>query len=350
MGGEIVAIFRQIHTTFWEDAYIEELDPLGKLFYLYVLTNSKTSICGVFELTVKKAAWDTGLTIEQVKQYINQLIKDHKIKYDVQNKEVLVINWLKYQGHLKSEKTAMSVDKELLEIKTSEFESEVIMTCQGLGYPIKTKLNADDTVSIPYTDGIDTVPIPYAYNKNKNKNKNKNNNKNKKEKENKSNGADAPKAPPAPANKSTKPYDIYQEEFGVLSPMISEDLEHWVEQVGEDMVIEAMKRSSLDKKGYRYAVGIIRSWIKNGIKTIEDAKAEQVQFENRMSNSSFQGKKQGRVEPMPDWAKEDYDSLYSDVSSQEDNPSEELNGVDSEQAESLKKRIANLNKLKEGRP
>ena len=74
---------------------------------------------------------------------------------------------------------------------------------------------------------------------------------------------------------------LYQENFGVLSPIIADQLKYDLDDYGTDLVIEAMKRSALGQKNYRHAQGILKSWERTGIKTLADADAELVKFENQ---------------------------------------------------------------------
>ncbi|RKH69918.1 DNA replication protein DnaD, partial [Corallococcus sp. AB032C] len=55
-----MAKFRQIHVDFWQDSFVIELTPEEKYFYLYLMTNSKTSQCGIYELPKKIIEMDTG--------------------------------------------------------------------------------------------------------------------------------------------------------------------------------------------------------------------------------------------------------------------------------------------------
>lgn len=144
-----MSVFRQIQTTYWEDVYVEDLKPEKKLLFLYLLTNTHTKQCGVYEISIRAISIDTGLSKEDVKKVMDQLIEAGKIQYNDANKEIYIVNWLKYNS-AKSPKVASLVDKEIKDIKTPEFESEVIMRCKELGYPIKTKYKPKDTVSIEY--------------------------------------------------------------------------------------------------------------------------------------------------------------------------------------------------------
>ena len=103
---------------------------------------------------------------------------------------------------------------------------------------------------------------------------------------------------PAPAE-SKNAYQIYQECFGMLNSINQQDLSFWIEDLSEEMVIEAMKKAVLNGKPYSYAKGIMKQWSNKGIKTVEDAKAEEVQF----SNNRFK-KKPVRKEVLPKWAEE----------------------------------------------
>ena len=103
---------------------------------------------------------------------------------------------------------------------------------------------------------------------------------------------------PAPAE-SKNAYQIYQECFGMLNSINQQDLSFWIEDLSEELVIEAMKKAVLNGKPYSYAKGIMKQWSNKGIKTVEDAKAEEVQF----SNNHFK-KKPVRKEVLPKWAEE----------------------------------------------
>ncbi|PEZ81277.1 chromosomal replication initiator DnaA, partial [Bacillus cereus] len=47
-----MAIFRQVHTSFWNDVKVqEEFTPEDKYFFLYLLTNPQTKQIGVYQIT-----------------------------------------------------------------------------------------------------------------------------------------------------------------------------------------------------------------------------------------------------------------------------------------------------------
>ena len=284
-----MAIYRQIQVSYWQDEFVTELMPEEKYFYLYLMTNDKTSQCGVYRFNKRVVAFDTGWTVEKVEEMLLKFVEYGRIEYNPDAHEIFLKNWLKY-NKARSPKVATVVDRELKDIKTIEYHNQVIELCIQYGYPIKT-----EKIPYPYPidtvpESPDTVPIPNR-NNNQNNNQNKNNNQNQ---NNEVKNSYAEKPAPAAANIFT----IYEENFGMLKPLIIDSLEHWEEDIGPDLLIEAMRRASLDNKQFSYAEGIMKRWVKANIKTLADVKAEDVAFNNRKNSNVLRTKK----ENVPDWA------------------------------------------------
>lgn len=54
--------YSQFHTSFWESSMVESLEPLEKLVYLYFITAPASNIEGVYELRLRAAEVDTGVS------------------------------------------------------------------------------------------------------------------------------------------------------------------------------------------------------------------------------------------------------------------------------------------------
>jgi hypothetical protein len=111
-----MAIFRKVHTSFWSDTFISDLDKDKKLFYLYILTNERTTQCGIYEISKKQISFDLGYSIDTVCKLLQYFIKLGKIRYNEQTKELAVGNWLKYNGST-SPKVKSCIDKEFSKVK-----------------------------------------------------------------------------------------------------------------------------------------------------------------------------------------------------------------------------------------
>ena len=69
---------RSVNTKFWEDPFIEDLTPSEKLLFLYLLTNPKANLLGVYEISLKKISYDTGLNNETIRKAFERFAKVQK--------------------------------------------------------------------------------------------------------------------------------------------------------------------------------------------------------------------------------------------------------------------------------
>ncbi|MDB8860131.1 DnaD domain-containing protein [Pediococcus acidilactici] len=104
---------------------------------------------------------------------------------------------------------------------------------------------------------------------------------------------------------TTNIYDLYQSNFGVASPIIIETISQDVNDYGEELVIEAMKRAKLSQANYRYAQGILKDWASHGVKTLADVQGADAAY-NQKQQRRQGGKKVIQKETLPDWAMDDY--------------------------------------------
>ncbi|MFC7061114.1 DnaD domain-containing protein [Halobacillus seohaensis] len=99
---------------------------------------------------------------------------------------------------------------------------------------------------------------------------------------------------------------FYQNNFGVIRPQISEEIISWIEEIGDLLTMEAMKRSvDRNKLSWGYVKSILQSWVHKGIQTIDQAKAEEVEYKkNQQQNrrDSF-SKRSNNQEILPEWFK-----------------------------------------------
>lgn len=52
---------RSVDTRFWVDTWVRKLNPLDRYVFLYFLTNTHSSWCGVYELDMSMVAFETGI-------------------------------------------------------------------------------------------------------------------------------------------------------------------------------------------------------------------------------------------------------------------------------------------------
>lgn len=120
-----MAIYRQIHISYWQDPFVLTLTPEEKYFYIYLMTNSKTSQCGVYELPKQVMVFETGYNLETIDKLIKKFVDYRKIDYSEETKEIYIKNWLKYNSS-KSPKVRQCIDEEVSKIKCSLFKRKTM--------------------------------------------------------------------------------------------------------------------------------------------------------------------------------------------------------------------------------
>lgn len=125
-----MAKVRMINTKFWDDDYTSNLDPIEKLLFLYLLTNTSTNICGIYEIPLKKIANETGIDKEMVSKILDRFQKDGKIFN--QKGWICLKNFVKNQNQ-SSPKVQIGIEREIMAIPNDIMEIFI-----GYGYGIDT--------------------------------------------------------------------------------------------------------------------------------------------------------------------------------------------------------------------
>lgn len=139
-----MATYRQVYTSYWQDSFVLTLTPEEKYFYLYLITNEKTSICGIYELSIKIAEVETGYNRETIEKLLKKFEKDYqRVYYSTSTNEICIVNWLKYNVN-KSPKVIIAIEESLKKVKNKELI--------GYLYGIDTLSFATVYVTVPDTD------------------------------------------------------------------------------------------------------------------------------------------------------------------------------------------------------
>jgi len=87
---------RSVNTYFWDDSFVQDLNPNGKLLFLYLLTNSLTNVLGIYEITLKRIVFDTGLTDISILKSLEAFGSLKKVFYI--DSYIILPNFLKNQS------------------------------------------------------------------------------------------------------------------------------------------------------------------------------------------------------------------------------------------------------------
>lgn len=122
-----MAVYRSVHLSFWTDNKVEDdFTPEDKYFYIYLLTNPQTNICGCYEISYSQMTRNTGYNKDTIIRLLERFENVHKIiKFDKNTKEILILNWYKYNWS-KSEKTLAGVENVAKHIKSEVLKKYVL--------------------------------------------------------------------------------------------------------------------------------------------------------------------------------------------------------------------------------
>lgn len=145
-----MAVYRQIHTTFWNDPEVLEWTPEEKYFYLYLMTNPYTNQIGIYEISKRMMSMQLGYPIDTVSIHLKTMIGRNKIQYSEVTKEIYLLNWIKYNKST-SPKVITLINRELETVKNQAFTKHYHSMCLSIGLKLKP-------LSIQYPYSIDTLP------------------------------------------------------------------------------------------------------------------------------------------------------------------------------------------------
>lgn len=130
---------RMINTKFWSDPWVvDKLNPLDRYLFLYLLTNEKTNIAGVYELSLRTMSNETGIEKEELLRMLNRL----------ESRVVYVMEWVVFRNAIKHQNNRSPKIEVALARELQEVPSDVM---QYMNIPVKLS----DLLLERY--GIDTV-------------------------------------------------------------------------------------------------------------------------------------------------------------------------------------------------
>lgn len=143
-----MANYRNISMNFWQDSkVVDDFTPEDRYIYLYCMTNPHTNLCGCYEVSIKQIANETGYNNDSVERLLKRLDREHNvIRYDVQTKELLILNWFRYNW-TGSDKINKPLLADIRKVKCDRFREYLAQ-----------RYNERDNVAAPYDPATDEKP------------------------------------------------------------------------------------------------------------------------------------------------------------------------------------------------
>jgi hypothetical protein len=122
---------RIIYTKIWKDEFYAGLNRAEKILFIYLITNERVNLCGMYELSDREIMFDTQLTTDELLKAKQSLSSRFLFKKGW----VRIYNFERYNNY-SGDKNRVAIQNELKNIPDEIKE-----------YPIDTLLGDEDTVS-----------------------------------------------------------------------------------------------------------------------------------------------------------------------------------------------------------
>ena len=156
-----MGIKRIVDTTFWTDGKVDEFSPEDKYFMLYLLTNPFSKQLGIYEISIKQAAFQLGYSVDAVNVLIDRF--EHKygiIRFSKETNEIAILNFLRHSIVKGGKPVEDCIRKEMTFVKNKSLIDTVFKHLKGrddLNFTVKNIINSyiDNNIDIKNEIDID---------------------------------------------------------------------------------------------------------------------------------------------------------------------------------------------------
>lgn len=315
-----MARYRMVRVDFWENSIIsEEMSPEERYFYLYLLTNPKTTQIGIYTITRKQMAFTLGYSIEKVHTLMDRFINHYKlIRYNPETRELAIKNWGKDNLHKGGKQVMDCIYSELKEVQDTsliQYVMELILKndirclyesfCeQGRMVFDQEDSDLDENDTYKETDGEeDDDSFTHRYTIRGQKEKEKENEKEKQQQDLYPNVVRNPEIKNPLQNDQNDVKEIVEfwdnNGFGVSNVNAKQQLISWLDDSSfiqpKEMILKAMNIAcSNNKRKLNYVVGILKNWENESLLTVEEIET----LHDNQKHKSTQSFPVGRVIPV----------------------------------------------------
>ncbi|PEB41908.1 DnaD domain-containing protein [Bacillus pseudomycoides] len=267
-----MAVYRNVQVNFWQDDFVLDLTPEERYFYIYLLTCSKTTQCGIYPLPKRLAEMETGYNRETVEKLLQRFVEYGKILYDAETKELCILNWLRYNP-VTNTNMEKCVLRELKTVKSKEFVYMFLQKC------LEEEMNIPLLLENFGMPGELSEIIPQASIESYEEDE---------------------------EVEETEPgggvFMFYEQNFGSLSSYAAEELSGWMADLSEELVLKALQIAfENNKRTLAYVKGILRDWHGKGYTKVIEVEEAAAKFRKKEPTAMHETEK--FLEECEEWEK-----------------------------------------------
>lgn len=127
-----MGIKRIVDTAFWTDGKVDEFSPEDKYFMLYLLTNPFSKQLGIYEISIKQAAFQMGYSVDAFNVLLERFENKYKIiLFSKETNEVAILNFLRHSVMKGGKPVEDCIKKEMTLVKNKALISAVFSKLHG---------------------------------------------------------------------------------------------------------------------------------------------------------------------------------------------------------------------------
>lgn len=307
-----MALYRMIRCDFWEDLEVfDEMTIEDRYFYLYLLTNFKTTQIGIYRISKKKISTETDLSIEKVHSLVDRFVNHHKlIRYNPVTREVAIRNWGKHNLN-KGGKPMMdcikSELKQVIDMSLIPFISEAIekkeMRSLYDDYYHENQVNQDSSNIIEEHPHQDSESDDVDENESVISSSTEQDKLEKDDNTNAEIDVNIKQLPKIKVTKDVKEIVEFWDNngFGLSNVNAKEQLLSWLDDSNfpqpKQVILKALTIACANnKRKVNYVVGILKNWDHQSLRTVEEIDLYQ-EKQNKKQKQNTYNEKAGRAIP-----------------------------------------------------
>jgi hypothetical protein len=127
-----MGIKRIVDVSFWTDGKVDDFSPEDKYFMLYLLTNPFSKQLGIYEISIKQAAFQLGYTVDTVMSLLDRFeSKYNVIRFSRETNEVAILNFLRHSVMKGGKPVEDCIMQDMLKVKNKKLIDFVFGRLQG---------------------------------------------------------------------------------------------------------------------------------------------------------------------------------------------------------------------------
>jgi len=250
-----MAKYRPIYTKIWRDPDFQDYTPEQKIIFIYLCTSDSVTESGIYPISFTSIANDTGVEKELVKS----CLEENKLKnvlYDCENRYVFVRNIRRYHTGGRPELLKRSIANDYKLMRSTWLWFEFVKQYPEFNDIITNHFLTVEQPLANVEQPLANVKKQISTNLNLNLNPNLN-----------LNLITTTGSAEKNGDNISSFAEIYEQNIGLITPMIAEELANLARDSPVEWFVEAVKEACLqNKRNISYVKAILERWKTEGFK------------------------------------------------------------------------------------